>query len=393
MSIKQQLETHLHHITHVIKARPTGSNANKAMVQYIEEQLTQCGLTTTKQELDCVDWQDYGASLSIEGTHCPVQTADYALPCNVKAPYVCIDTFESLQAASLNGQILVIYGELCKETLMPKNFPWYNPEEHQLIIKTLEEKNPLALITVSFHDSLPIPIIEDGDFGIPCAVTSMAELSFLLAHQGKELSLTINCKRTPTTAHNVIAHYGKGPKKIAFSVHLDTKPNTPGALDDGTGIATLLTLASTLKDLSCPYEIELVFFNGEDCYNCVGEATYVSTYLSNPQDYAFAINIDGVGMVGSKNSYSFYECPSEFPKSVTMLNDSFDTIEEIAPWPQGDHMLFAFNGIPTIAMTSSNIFNILENIIHTEKDTLEQVDIHTLEDVVTFCQKLLSLSL
>ncbi|MBP3889057.1 MAG: M28 family peptidase [Cellulosilyticum sp.] len=388
--MKQQLQTHLHQIANIIGARPTGSTANKEMVRYIEKHLLDCGLTVTKQDLPCVDWHNTGTTLSIDGQSCPIYTSDYSLPCDVKAPYICIDTLEKLQAASLTNQVLVMYGDLCQEALMPKNFPWYNPEEHQVIIKTLEEKNPLALITVSFHDSLPIPIIEDGDFSIPCAVTSRAELPFLLAHQDKELALTIDCNRTSTTAHNIIAHYGEGSKKVALSVHLDTKHNTPGALDDGTGIATLLTLASTLKAFSTPYQIELVFFNGEDCYNCIGESTYVATFLSTPEDYAFALNIDGIGMKDSKNSYSFYECTPAFTQIVHSTN-TFDSIEEIEPWPQGDHMLFAFGGIPTIAMTSSQIFNILENVIHTEHDTLAQVDIIALEDMLYFCQKLLQM--
>lgn len=273
---------------------------------------------------------------------------------------------------------------------MPKNFPWYNPEEHQEIIQTLEEKNPLAIITVSFHPTLPIPIIEDGDFNIPCAVTSMAELPFLLAYQHETLSLELKTKRIETTAYNIIAHYGHGPKKIAFSAHIDTKPTTPGALDNGTGVATLLTIASALKNISSPYEIEFVFFNGEDSYNCIGESTYMTTYL-NANDYIFAVNIDGVGLINSKNSYSFYECTHEFTSATQNITAHFTTLEEIKPWPQGDHMLYAMSNIPTLAMTSSNIFDILDDVIHTEKDTLDLVDLNNLEDVVSFCLKLISL--
>ena len=53
-------------------------------------------------------------------------------------------------------------------------------------------------------------------------------------------------------------------------------------------------------------------------------------------------------------------------------------------------MLYAMNGIPTLSMTSSNIFDILDDVIHTEKDTFDLIDFITLENVVNFCLKLIS---
>ena len=32
-------------------------------------------------------------------------------------------------------------------------------------------------------------------------------------------------------------------------------------------------------------------------------------------------------------------------------------IEQIEPWPMGDHIIFAACGIPTVAITASNIFD------------------------------------
>lgn len=389
MLIQTNLRKHLIQLCEVIKARPTGSISNQEATTYLETILLQEGLSVTKQALSSIDWHNYSASLTINNLNCPIVTSNYSTPCNISAPYVCIDNLKALKASLLTNKILVMHGNLYKESLMPKNFPWYNPEEHKEIIRILEEKNPLAIITVSFHDTLPIPIIEDGDFNIPCAVTSMSELPFLLRHQAEILTLKLNTKRTQTTSYNIIAHYGHGPKKISFSAHIDTKPNTPGALDNGTGVATLLTIATQLKNIPSPYEIELVFFNGEDSYNCVGESTYVSTYL-NSNDYIFAVNIDGVGLKNSKNTYSFYECSNEFISSIQNIANSFSDLEEIEPWPQGDHMLYAMNGIPTLSMTSSNIFDILDDVIHTEKDTFDLIDFITLENVVNFCLKLIS---
>lgn len=392
MSIIPNLTTYLTEICEVIKSRPTGSSNNQKAVEYIEKILTQNGLTVTRQQLSCMDWQNNGAFLSILGEACPIEASNYSAPCDLTAPYLCVGTLEQLRMCSAKGKILVIYDELCQEPLAPKNYPWYNPENHQEIIKAIEAQEPLALITVSFHPTRPISIIEDGDFHIPCGVVSGEQLPFLLNHTNSTLSLRLNTKRIPATAHNLIAHYGPSTsKKIAFSAHLDTKPTTAGALDDGTGIATLLALSAVIPTLNCPYQIELVFFNGEDYYDSTGEATYVNTYLSSPNDYLFAVNIDGVGLKDSKNSYSFYSCQESFIASVKQMASSFSTIEEIEPWPEGDHSLYEMSQVAAIALTSSQIFSILDDIIHTEKDTLDLIDFTALEDVTHFCLNLLSL--
>jgi len=44
----------------------------------------------------------------------------------------------------LSSKIAVLYGELGKEPLMPKNFVFWNPDEHKQIVALLEEKKPLC---------------------------------------------------------------------------------------------------------------------------------------------------------------------------------------------------------------------------------------------------------
>ncbi|MBU5585295.1 Zn-dependent exopeptidase M28, partial [Enterococcus sp. S181_ASV_20] len=76
--------------------------------------------------------------------------------------------------------------------------------------------------------------------------------------------------RKPATAANVIATFGKG-KKLAYSAHIDTKPTTSGALDNGTGVAVLLTLAEQLIQNELDNQLEFILFNGEDYYSMPGE--------------------------------------------------------------------------------------------------------------------------
>lgn len=380
---KKLLNLHMTKLCDVIGARPTGSEANKAAVQYAADTFKDLGLTVTLQEFPCMDWKNYGAQLTLDGVQVEVAAAEYSAPCNVTGKLVCVSNIEELKAADLQNKICVMYGELCKEPLMPKSMTFWNPVEHKEIIRELESKMPLAIITVSFLPNVPVPIIQDGDFNIPCATVTGTALDVLL-NSKDDAVLQIITQRQPTTAANVIATYGKGSGKVSFSAHIDTKPTTPGALDNGGGVAVLLALASKIVKTEYPYQIEFALFNGEDYYSNPGEILFMQSYLQNPGDYVCAFNVDGVGMKDSSTSYSFYECPDELQHRIDTFAATCPDIEKIEPWPMGDHMIFAGSGIPAVAVTATHIFNLMEAVMHTPKDNLAIVDMDQLESTVKF---------
>lgn len=117
-------------------------------------------------------------------------------------------------------------------------------------------------------------------------------------------------------------------KKLAYSAHIDTKPTTPGALDNGTGVALLLTLAEELLQTPVEHPLEFVLFNGEDYYSMPGEMTFLEQSLNQPENYAFAMNIDGAGMQNSTISYSLYECPEPLTTQLDQFTADYPTVEK-----------------------------------------------------------------
>ncbi|REC22717.1 Zn-dependent exopeptidase M28, partial [Enterococcus pseudoavium] len=181
--------------------------------------------------------------------------------------------------------------------------------------------------------------------------------------------------------------YGKG-KKLAYSAHIDTKPTTPGALDNGTGVATLLTLAEQLVETKLNHQLEFVLFNGEDYYSMPGEMTFMAQSLNQPEEYEFAINVDGAGMQNSSISYSLYECSEQLSAQLDTFSKAYPTVEKVEPWPMGDHMLFAGAGIPAAAITSTQIYLLMEAVMHTPKDNLSIIDFQRLEETVQYLVEL-----
>lgn len=381
MEIRKRIDQHLHMLCEEIGARPTGSVANQRAVTYVCEELKRAGLNVSLQEFDCFDWTENGASLTAGDRVIPAVPAPYSLPCDVQGELLFVRSLEELRTAPLSGKIVLLCDTLASEPLMPKSFLFWNPDEHKETIALLEQGGVKAVLTASLSPEGFVPVIEDGDFKVPCAIVLPENLSGL--REGNFLSLSIHADRRPTKAANVLAAYGNGEHKVCFSAHIDTKPGTPGALDNASGVAVLLALASELSGRQFPYQIEFVLFNGEDYYSTPGEMAYLASHLSAPEKYICAFNIDGVGAKGQNLAYSFYECPQKLTDTLSGLAASKD-MEQIPPWPQGDHTLFSFSGVPAIAITSSHIFDYIDTILHTPTDTPALISPEKLEHLVTY---------
>jgi aminopeptidase YwaD len=264
---------------------------------------------------------------------------------------------------------------------MPKSFTFYNPDEHKRIIRLLEEKKPRAIIAATSRNPemagavYPFPLIEDGDFDIPSVYLTEEAGAELANHAGGQVSLDIRAQRLPAKGCNVIARKGKGfQKRVVCFAHIDSKQGTPGALDNASGVTTLLLLAELMRNYDGALGIELVALNGEDYYSNPGEMLYLNINKGRFDEILLGINLDGVGYREGDTAYSLYGCPEEL---ANLIRDAFSPwagFVEGEPWVQGDHMLFVINQRPALALTSTEVLSLMNEIVHTDKDRVEIVD-------------------
>lgn len=391
----RQIQHHIDQLSENIGARPTGSVANQRAADYIAQIFAENGFHLELQKFDCIDWHAGETTLQMAGNELQIEPSPYSRSCDVQANVEVIETISQLEQADLAGKIALLRGELTTESLMPKNFRFYNPEHHQKLIGLLEAKLPVAIVTVSLHDTHLIPMIEDGDFEIPSAVISNHDADILVQNK-LPIQLTIGNKREQSSGVNVIARKNQScPDKFVITAHFDTKPGTPGALDNATGVTVLLTLAAMLKDrVPTDVGIELVAFNGEDYFSVPGQIAYLDAYGSNFEQINLAINCDGLGLSKSKTGISFLECPAQYVASIeAIIKQRFPTLEKLPPWYQGDHMLFAAVQTPTLAITSTEIFQLLDDVIHTKNDKLNLIDPTLIYEACMFIQEIVNLEL
>ncbi len=374
----RQLCTHYPH-------RSTGSQGNIHATDYFAGISKESGFDVNRQEFDCLDWQTDQVYLTSSDTTFRALPSPWSLGCDRQAELLAISNVQMLKDAVLKEKIVLLHGEIAEEQLMPKNFVFYNPEKHRKIIKLLEEKNPLAIITATEKNPelagaiYPFPLFEDGDFNIPSVYMTAEEGKRLLKEAGKRVKLTFSATRIPAKGCNILASKGNpSAKKVVVSAHIDTKQDTPGAIDNASGIVVMLIMMELLKNYQGEYCLEFLAMNGEDYYAASGEMKYLAELNGNFSQILLNINIDGIGFQECKTGYALFGENSVLLARIaeTLLkNPSFRKID---PWYQGDHAFFAMNGVPALALTSENLSFIVREIAHTRKDIIDLLDIDIL---------------
>jgi aminopeptidase YwaD len=379
----QKTKNYLNYFCEEVKDRSVASPGNRRATKFFNNKLKELGWQTDIQKFDAFDWENGGAVLKSTSEKYEVFVSPYSLGCDLKAELAAASNIKELKNGNFVDKILLLHGDIAKEQLMPKNFVFYNPEEHQQIISLLESSGVKAVITATDRNAAlaggvyPFPMIEDGDFDIPSVYMTAENGKKLLAQKKKEVLLKSNSKRIAGPGYNVIGIKGENEsQRIVVTAHIDAKKGSPGAIDNATGAAVLLVLAELLRDYDGDKMIELVAFNGEDYYSVPGQMEYIKANQDNFDSIILNINIDGAAYEEGNTAFSTYDLKASLENKVEELIKNYPGIVRGSKWAQGDHSIFLQYGVPAVAISSSWFIENIETqqITHTKKDNLEIVD-------------------
>jgi aminopeptidase YwaD len=387
------------YLTYLCSIKPDrrlGSKGNKKSIKYFSALMETFNFSLKKNKFKCMDFLNKGAIFTVDHEKIPVEVSPFSLPCRVKSKILNVTNIKELEDIKCENCILLLSGEICSEQLMPKNFGFYNPDLHQRIIALLERKKPAAIITATKKNPetsgarYPFPLIEDGDFNIPSVFCNNATGKKILRKKNRTFTLKINSKRIITTSSNIIAVKNKkAGKKIIICAHIDTKDNTPGALDNAGGIIVIFLLAEMLKNYTGNPGIEIIAFNGEDNYSAAGEEEYLKKYKDKLKNALFVINIDAAGYVKGKSSFTFYNVDESIEQKARNIFSKYHGLRNGEKWYQGDHSIFIQNGVSAIAITSEKFIKLCREITHTKNDKPELVDVRKLYEIASALNELI----
>lgn len=210
----------------------------------------------------------------------------------------------------------------------------------------------------------------------------------------KKASIKITNKFIPNyTSKNVIGMIpGKKKKKyVVFSAHYDhlgrmgTEAMFPGANDNASGAAMLLSMAKYYMQNKPKYTIVFCFFSGEEA-GLLGSNYFVNHSYFPLKKVKYVLNVDimggaddGITLVNATNHLKDYE-------KMVAINDEFKLLDQVKKRGQtqnSDHYFFSEKGVPAFFIYSNgNVKN-----YHDIYDTAENTPLNKFDEVQTLLQK------
>lgn len=379
--------THLHTLCEVSPDRRPGSPGNDQAAGYVAQVWRDCGWVVSEQVFDVLDWSGSPGTVRVGRRHWTVVPSPYSQGAEVTRQLVVARRSADLDA-DLAGRVVLLLDDLASEQLTPLGYPFYgNPVHTQILTRLIEAKPRVVLAGTGKAPQTagalePFPLIEDGAFPIPTGNLHRADAQALAEHEGQQVQVDMSAHRWPSTARNVIARLGPDAPRVLLVAHLDSKPGTPGAVDNAAGVVTLLLLARRLAGVEIGgLGVELLAVNGEDCYSAAGELAYLAEHADRLGDIAVVVNVDGVGYRSGGTAYSLYEVPDPLGAVIRGAMAGRERLSEGPAWFASDHMVFAPRGVPAVALTTDRLDVVLTDLVHSPHDTPAQVDVTLLTEL------------
>ena len=179
-------------------------------------------------------------------------------------------------------------------------------------------------------------------------------------------------------SRNVIAELNNeisGDPVVVIGAHYDTTPWSPGANDNGSGMAAALIVAEELADDELPFDLRFVFFGSEET-GLHGSNYYAGELLQTEVDRILAmVNLDVVA-TGDLEVFGD-ETLTGYAKSVSEEYGVALAVAEPFEWGASDYVGFDERGVPFIMFYADEL-----DYINHPSDTVEHVDAEPLGGTV-----------
>jgi len=200
---------------------------------------------------------------------------------------------------------------------------------------------------------------------------------------------------------------------IVLGAHYDTVPGSPGANDNGSGVASLLELARFLSDVRPARTIRLVFFANEEppffFSNTMGSAFYAARCRDRKEKIVGMLSLETIGYYSDEPASQHYPFPFSmfYPdtanfigfvgniRSRQLVRQTIKSFRNHARFPSeglaapsfitgvgwSDHLSFWRMGYPAIMVTDTAFYRYAS--YHTSADTAEKLNFERMARVVT----------
>jgi Peptidase family M28 len=364
-----------------IGERPAGSDAETRAVDYIAGKFKSWGLEVTIQAVSVPVWHERRARLWADGGRIVDFPAKAIVFSGLTPPEGLSGEFVDVGSASprdlkdkdLKGKIVLVK----RDVYMDYPDYWLTDRLMKvgvagMVFYSSPGRRGIPTAYFNFKRALKQPTPPSVDISYEDAVR-LAQL------QPKRVNITVEADVEWRDAHSVFGEI-KGKTKpdevVMFSAHDDTAYSSPGATDDGGGVAAVMELARAFAKGPPPARtLRFVAWGGHEL-GLMGSEKYLRTHPDEPKKIVAFINYDGMGSTLGTIDWT----ASGDPKWVQFLHDTQTALgmEDVGGvGPSGtDATNFSSLEVPSIQIGQRHSSG--QN--HTPADTLETTSAVGLED-------------
>ena len=276
----------LTYLTNELSPRASGTEEEVAAAEYLRDEFAALGYEASIQPFEVRSISPFGRLLTVDE---PEEMDIQAFPMWMTAAGVVtaevVDVGKALAddipSEGLAGKIALIErGEITFDEKVTAVFEAgavgavvYNNEEGPFVGALGEETIPAVAISQEDGGTLK-RLVEDGP------VTATIRLEYT------EESRNVIADKPGTASDGRV---------VVLGGHYDTVPNVPGANDNGSGIATLLTIAREIAGREYPFTVRFIAFGAEEL-GLHGSNYYVDQLSKEEIDSTVAmLNFDALG--------------------------------------------------------------------------------------------------
>ncbi len=215
---------------------------------------------------------------------------------------------------------------------------------------------------------------------IPAVAVSQLDGRRLLAlvEQG-ETEATVHVGVVESPSRNVIADKpgtADEGRTVIIGAHYDTVADTEGASDNGSGVATVLTLAEQVAERDYPFDVRIILFGSEEI-GLFGSQHYVANMSAEEiEDTVAMLNFDAFGSgttLEASGDPELVTAASDFGRGFGLDMGRFSEEAWASLGGASDHGPFRLAGIPVFFLISDDLTR-----INSPADELRHVNPHLL---------------
>ncbi len=135
-------------------------------------------------------------------------------------------------------------------------------DERRAVAAATQQRAKAALLYREQAPELYSAVIPNGSTAIPCVTVRPAD-ALRLVEEASEVELTVEAERADTCGENLMVELGKGGRPLLFLANYDSRPGTPGAYRNASGVVALLGLLARLQGWR-GHEVLVGFLVGEE---------------------------------------------------------------------------------------------------------------------------------